>query len=368
MAVDEEFLILITSTQKPYIKDSLDLLFLPSGVEFRFRYRQKWLPDDFKNIEYLNTLKNKKALLVHIQSIKINGKYVINEFIPIRLAKVYNIKFYGEILWISFILDKWVRYEERDYYIGKNKLHDYMKTITPLNSRDYVGDILYIVNNLNLDYIEDDIENNEELTIKYWFNIVKEIMKLQEHIKLNSIFIKLISITDLKCNTFLYPFNLLNQDNLNIPFTYELKSNTEYMIELIQYYPKGTIDKSFYYSINVDDKNIITLKERGIIQGRYDVLRYIIKTPKLTSNIYTYLKFSQENTSDKFTLAEPFLMLKVLGSKLLVIVSLMIIFFGLIFDKIVIQLTSEQFDTNIMIYSIIGGIASTIGLYLLNKD
>lgn len=276
---EDETLFLLSSTQEPYIKDALDLLFLPSGLEYRFRYEKKWLSKKFHNQNEINNLINKTALLIHIESIlEEDGKYKITEFIPIRKAKIIKAKNYGEILWLSFSLDDWVKYENKKDE-GLNQHHDYIKNLTPIDSKEYVNQIIYYAKNIKLEYIDDN--SNDENVLTNWFNIVAEIYKLNAHIKINSIYTKLLSIKKLKDGKIIKPkrnvySNSNNEDK--IVSSYNFSSDSEYLIEILQYYVKGKIDQPFKFKSVVDETNLISLKQEDIIQGKYDLLKFIIKT------------------------------------------------------------------------------------------
>ena len=41
---ENQVLYLLSSTAEPYIKDILDILAIPSGFHYRFKYEFKWLP------------------------------------------------------------------------------------------------------------------------------------------------------------------------------------------------------------------------------------------------------------------------------------------------------------------------------------
>jgi len=366
--MSSEILFLLTSTQEPYIKDALDLLFLPSGLEYRFRYRRKWLSEQFQDKQIVKKLKNMNALLIHIESKLLNnGAYKITEFIPIRRGKIIDIKYYGEILWVAFSLEDWIKYTNNE--VGLNQHHDYIKSLTPNDSKEYVKQILYFVQDFKIECISDS--DNEEEIIANWFNIVKEISKLEAHKSMNSIFTKFISIKNLKNGKKILPIrNIYNisEDNSLIS-SFNFNSNTEYLIEILQYCANGKIDEPIKFKIVLDEKNIINLKQEDLIQGRYDILKFVIKTSAIEDDTYSYIQFvKDEENSKKYIISEPFIIVKILGNKLRILLSSLSIFIGLLLTGISSQIIEKGvISQGTLVISVIGGIITTIGTYYLRK-
>ena len=365
---EEVSLFLLTSTQAPYIKDALDLLFLPSGMEYRFRYRKKWLSETFHDHDEIKNLINKNALLIHVDSkIEDEGKYKIIEFIPFRKAKIIEARDYGEILWLSFSLGDWVKYKKLGNG-GLNQHHNHIKELTPDDSKEYVKQILYFVDKLKLEYIEDD--SDDENVLSNWFNIVLETNKLKAHKELNSIYTKLLSIKNFKNGNKINPNknNATNTNNDKIISLYDFTSDAEYLIEILQYYPKGNIDQPFKLKIIVDEKHLISLKQEDIVQGRYDLLKYVIKTPTIEKDTYSYIQFKKEGaSSEQFTISMPIIIVKIKGSQSKLILSSIFIFAGLLLTGLSLQLTQEKINNMALLYSVIGSTITTLGTYHLRK-
>ena len=363
-------LVMLTSTRDPYINDILDLLFLPSGSVYRFRYRQKWLPEHFRNPEIVDEINDIECLLVHIDvGPQTNGNYPLREFIPVRKSKILEVKYLEEILWISFELGDWIKYEKNNEN-GVNEHHDAIKKITPNGSKEKVGDILYIVEQLDLKYISDTYDDDNSHMIQNWFRIVDHIKKLLDHKRLKSIFLKLISIKNLNSGDILKPIRI-NKVVLNkkIISEYEYKSDSEYLIELLQYYPNSDITP-FLYKLNLDDKKFIGLKVNEKIQGRYDVLRFIFKTIKSDKDAYSYLQFIKNgNNSKNHIISEPFMLIKYVGDKIKTYLLYIGITLGLILTAIAKEITGEPpYDIVVIIIAAFGSILTTLLLYLLREQ
>lgn len=90
-------LITVTGSQRPYIYDLPHLLSLPSGFEFRFRYRHRWVDKTMVDV----VSKDNRAyagrqvvILFHSQDSK--------RVIPVRLATVLGIEAIGPMIFVRF--------------------------------------------------------------------------------------------------------------------------------------------------------------------------------------------------------------------------------------------------------------------------
>ena len=87
----------ITGSQRPYIYDLPQVLSLPEGFEFRFRYRHKWISNDVCDLIRSNpeSLAGKGlVLLFHSQETK--------RVIPIRRATIVRVEEFGPLVHIRF--------------------------------------------------------------------------------------------------------------------------------------------------------------------------------------------------------------------------------------------------------------------------
>ena len=78
---------LFTSTASPYHDDTADLLELPTGLGYRFRYHERHLPSDVKEKIKQNNLP-RNALLVHAITSKTEKPPNVLEYFPIRDAEI----------------------------------------------------------------------------------------------------------------------------------------------------------------------------------------------------------------------------------------------------------------------------------------
>ncbi|MCH7561762.1 MAG: hypothetical protein IIC67_10445, partial [Thaumarchaeota archaeon] len=216
---------LFTSTRQPYIKDALDLLALPLGMTYRFRYDVKYLPNEFfenqDNEKKLVSLNGKDALLVHVHT---TPKNIANpneipkilEALPLRKAKILEAKLMGDFVWIQFILGNWIKYDNAKKS-SKNIYHQKIIDILPVGSENEFKitamiareDEFFEINELSL---------SQEAVISNWSNLVSFVKDFLGHE--HSVFLKLIRIIDLNCSDALSPEDLGNS-KFERDFTYK---------------------------------------------------------------------------------------------------------------------------------------------------
>src|SRR5437016_2624751 len=100
--------LLITSSK--YAQDIMNLLCLPEGVDYRFRYRAKWIPQEV--MKNPSILKGTKAAIVFFHGSKPNEQ--LREFVPILEVQIDDAKALGDILYLQFTTGKLYEYDLRN--------------------------------------------------------------------------------------------------------------------------------------------------------------------------------------------------------------------------------------------------------------
>jgi len=360
----EKVLFLLTSTEFPYIRDALDLLFLPSGWYYRFRYRNVWLPNEFKKKDVSNELKGMEAFLIHLHVTKESAdKYRTLEFIPLRKAKIIDVKFYEEFLWILFELGDWVYYREKNGSDAVNDYHETFKRATPLDSEEYLKYIIYFANRPEVETLK-ETEPSENV-IANWFRIVKQIKRLKSYEEHGSIFTKLMDITDIKNNKRILPKPLGEAETI-----YELQSDSEYRIDILQYYPYGSIDKPFNLVINTDDRKIVPLKGEASIQGGYDRLLFILQSRYFEKSCNSFIEIHAENQGqhDRYMISEPLIKVRIKGSLRRMLAGLALIFMGPLLLGISQLLSGQVLNPLPIAITSLGSLISALGIYILYSE
>lgn len=266
MKSKDKTILLLSSTASPYIKDILDLLFLPSGVRYRFRYSKEWVQADFLTKDGSKVLLDKRAIIAHIHTKKENeGDYKILEFIPIREAKIDDVKVLGEFLWVSFVLGDWIHYHEAQA-AKLNEYHELFKKQVPIDSREYVNKIMFSVDRFDIDTIPDDPTGDDEEVLRNWTQLTRQIAGLEPH--QNSIFTKMLALKDFNTKKSVSP-TILGEHVAG----YQLGTGRVYSIDVAQYSPGERQIASF--NLNLLVPTVITpIKGEAEVKGRYDILDF----------------------------------------------------------------------------------------------
>lgn len=362
---EDRMVFLLTSTAFPYIKDALDLLFLPSGIHYRFRYRKELLPAELLTREGAEELEGKKAVIVHIHTTKEKeGVYRILEFIPIREAKIDRVRVLGEFLWVRFILGDWIHYHEAPKSGESNEFHELLKEQVPEDSREFVKKIMFFVNKLEIGTIPDDPSGEDDEVIKNWTLIASHVGKLEPH--QNSMLTKILSIKDMDTKKPVSPKLLDTHIS-----AYQLNAGKVYSIDIIQYcYPSEKEIKPF--NLNLLTSTVTTpIKGEAEIKGKYDLLHFIFNCTSSEKTVNTFIAF-KASPHEPYLISEPFFNIRIKGRWRKVASSLLILGIGVIFmnvsDQLVELAAGKPVNPTVLIMAAIGTFLSTLGLFWLRRS
>jgi len=284
-------LVLITSTRWPYLRDIVDLMFLQSGLGYRFRYPRANVQPQL--LQDPRKLIGRKGYLVHAQtSQNETGPDTIHEFLPVREATVKDAKLFGKFLWIYFEVGDWISFS-RDKPTGKNEHHVTVYDAAPSESRDSLRLTLYEAPGLTLATIPDDQFGRLEEVMQNWIRIVDEMAKFPNHSGKKPAYLKMISIRAKECESPLLPVALSGYES-----GYEVKSDTDYLTETFQYNPHGVPLKPFPFRLIVDERRIVPLVNEVTVLGKYDFFTMYFR-PSATLRTYgTFMKFQIDAETD----------------------------------------------------------------------
>lgn len=360
---EDRTVFLLTSTTFPYIKDALDLLFLPSGLHYRFRYWKGWLPNEFLTKEGAHELRGKRAIIIHINTKKEQeGVYRILEFIPIREAKIDSVRVLGEFLWVRFILGDWICYHEAAKSGELNEFHESIKKQVPQESREFVKKIMFFVKRFKIETIPDDPSGENDEVIKNWAIIASHVGKLEPH--QNSIFTKFLSIKDMNTRETISPM-LLDTHITG----YQLNAGKVYSIDVAQYYPGQKEIKPF--NLTILTSTVITpIKGEAEMKGKYDLLHFVINCISSERTVNTFMAF-RASPHEPYLISEPFFNIRMKGHWGKVASLLLIFGIGVILTNASTQfvelMAGKPVNYAVLGMAAIGTILSTFGLFLLRR-
>jgi len=355
-------LFLLTSTNEPYIHDVLDLLFLPSGIDYRFRYHRQWIPDEFQSDEKLKSLHGVEGFAIHIDTKKYEERlsseepdvYEIREFIPIRKVCIREAEFFGEFLWVSFTLGDWVYYREEAKRGVPNEHHETFRRATPQVSQGKVTKIFYEVEHFKVETIPDDFSGKSARTNSNWFRIVSHISKLEAHAVKQTIFMKLWRIAE-GGTTCIEPAELPGG------FTgYFLDSNKHYFVDVLQFLPYGSPKTPIGFSVQTDSRIVRELKPQDTVQGKYDLLRMILQCKQVSRDENSFMRFLPTD-QHQHMMASNLIHIRVRHSLTALILSCavrsILTFLGVLLAGMSSQLSSGQpLNTSVLTLSAVGAV------------
>lgn len=362
---NEQILYLFTSTHENYINDALDLLALPSGLNYRFRYDVRHLPSDLfhdTNKTQLKDLNGKNAYLIHahvnFENLSQSKYPAILELVPIRKAKVIEAKLVGDFVWLHFSLAEWVEYSVPKSS-NLNPYHETIKDILPDNSKDFLVVTAVLQTNKNITCICPTLHEDQDLVISNWSNLISYVQSFDEH--KNSIFLKFLKIqssgeTDVKL-----PTNL--GDNT---FGFELDSGKTFQIHILERYYKKNSEVPFLLEVKTNENQIIHIKSSDQVQGKYDILRFTITSDLLMRSQQSFLNILPSSKLSTTLISKPFYNIKIKPNTTQLIRSALIIISGISIAAVSTDF-KEILGNYSTLLSIFGAVLTAIGAFWLPK-
>jgi len=357
---DQKILYLFTSTEHPYHKDALDLLSLPAGVTYRFRYDLKYLPVDLQTAEQFNQI-SKNVILVHVRTTPIAQKKPadILEHFPVREAEIIDLKFMGNFVWVEFLLGDWIKYEINNQY------HQSIVNVMPNYQKKELKYTVIIAPKFAYESLKEDLSMPYENSpvIKSWSNLTSLLMKTSEHD--NSIFLKFVSLQKIDTQ-----YDSIRQKLKKIGnkiYGFEIEKNASYRIEVLQR-AKNNPAPNFDLEIFTNEDEIRPIQKTGKVQGKYDVLDFIFTSENLERSRRSFFIIRPEkDTAKKFTVSRLHFDVDIKVSQSSKVVLVIVLGFGVFLSGIGTALQNPELFTGTVIGAAVGGAMCSIALYLLRR-
>lgn len=295
-AIERKFAIVIVNSIAPYCYELNNILALPNGFSYRFRYQNS------KQGEWMPEIDNPKDLN------NCDGLIVLREFqntadlTPIRKINIYKVLIIGDIVYIEYRLkDKVIlssNLEERKAQIRRfnERITPDIKTdIYPNTPGTDLKNLVFFGMDYTHDFIDKDYKGDiEDQDSNKWGNIVEligdglEVYKDIDFIKITGIVNdngKLAKVQTVKNNTF---FLLENKRVYNLQFlqrTYTGRRGTSSVVT-----PRNIV-------MTTGSTDIKTIISRRDILGKYDLMHFSFK-PDITSirnDSFLMIEFERKN-------------------------------------------------------------------------
>lgn len=284
-------IVMITNTIVPYCYDIAHVIGLPAHLSHRFRYLARWIKLDSKPIE----MKGRDALIVL-------RNFATGELIPVRYVGVEDVLTVGEINYIEFRL--------AEYFTTTKGCIVSEKIKEQLVRKGFQNEAGKELECLVLEVRGKEIELSEtEKTGKEhekWSQILKGIGQLDCYKEFGFLKVhQLLDSTGTAAQT--------SQDETG-KYSFALKPSCLYFLDIIQHVPweidkQESIETPYDVELKAEKDEVVILRKIQRVVGKYDLLRFIFKTPGGYTAKHTFLEVEnkQGGESAKYGLPALFL-------------------------------------------------------------
>jgi len=283
-------LIIITNTIKPYCYDIEPVIGLPNNLSHRFRYRSRWIKLPYS----IESTKLREGIVVL-------RDYSSAELIPIRRVIIEDVLSFGDIHYIELRLNEFI---PNSLEVGlaaliQAKIVEFgYKNL----SNNHLEKLIFEVD-FKYDSPEKDLGGGEK-----WALLTKRLGSLECYKDFS--FLKILSINDSKGS----PANIVR--GAIGRYCYSLKPNNLYFANVIQSITSNieedeSIENPYDIELKAESDEIWVLRGIQRVVGKYDLLRFIIKTPISKKNKYTFLELQKKQPIGGLTYELPALFLPV---------------------------------------------------------
>lgn len=371
----KETVFLLSSTAQPYQRDALDIVFLPSNVSYRFRYDKKWLSPKLKTAngeiitEKALDLKGKEAIIVHILIENEEGikneqiNYGVLEYLPLRKARINQVRILGEFLWIGFILGDWITYNKSSEN-GINEHHEFIKNQVPTNP-DILDELVFVKKGVKMSTTPENFEETDDRVLKNWNLIASHVSRYSYEYNERGkypVMLKLIGVCSADSETTIIPKKI--GQNL---YGFELTSGESYFCDIAEFCSEGI--EPFELELIMAEKSITPTIKTSEVRGKYDVLRFMMSCNSVQKDQLSMIHFQPIGLKERgISRAQLWIKLKSRKWENLI---LPLIGFGvstfISSSQFLNLITQQPFNLPLLIASALGTIGSIISLRFLRK-
>ena len=293
MPIPPSMIVMITNTIQPYCYDIAHVLGLPTNFSHRFRYLAKYikLSNDIKSI------KGQDALIVL-------RNYETSDLIPVRYVNVEDVLTVGEINYIEFrMLDYFPRAMMQS---ASAIINGALEAKGFQNKRGEALEclVLELDGSLIGETVKKRIGNEHEK----WGDILKEIGSLDCYKDYS--FLKILHIRDIK------EIPAAVSQDVTRKYSFVLEPGHLYFLDVIQHVPwaieRGESIKIPYdVELKAETGEVVTLRKIQRVVGKYDLLRFIFKTPIGYKQRHTFLEVEDKQDSQSIKHGLPALFLPI---------------------------------------------------------
>jgi hypothetical protein len=269
-------LLMITSAIAPYCYDVSVIVGLPTNLSHRFRYRGKWVKLD-RNIE---TVVGEEALIIlRVQD--------TGDLIPVRFVLIENVRRIGDISFIEFHTLE---------LCSVKTIHRASELVNKaLRTRGYANIAGQDLESLVLELEPRDAQELENLKTdnedEQWAEVVRKLGTLDCFRDFS--FLRVLDMRDARGKTAPMKRGESGQ------YSFSLDPDRVYFLNVMQHVPwkieeTERIEKSYDVELDAETDEIVVLRKIQRVVGKYDLLRFIFKTPLAYETKHTYLELNNK--------------------------------------------------------------------------
>lgn len=274
--------LLVTSTT--YKQDILNLLCLPAGLHYRFRYRERWIPREV--VENPSILEGKRAFIVYFHGATADESS--KEFVPIREVQIDSVQPFGDILYVRFVTGGFLHYPPRGAATHPNPRHDAINRAMGnlvLQQPPFLDKYIRLCRPLPSETVPDQV--------MHWSNLVKWLCDLGPF--KSASFLKIVNVVDLKGKE-LFPKDIVKTRSL-VTKGYVLRGGSTFRIVLLQR-TSDELEIASPFEIELKTPESVMPIRNALVVGKYDKLDLIFATKYQLADAYPVLRLQASRRSE----------------------------------------------------------------------
>ena len=289
-------IVLITNSLMPYCFDVAHVLGLPFNLSHRFRYRERW-------ISATGDLSKSTALVVL-------RNFSDGQLIPLRYVQISHVRNMGGMAYLDFRVQGFpsastaARLSERLYRAISDRGYD-NRGGAPLNA--------LVVDVPEIDRLCGTTGDQVDDVVR-WNEVLAEIGGIDSYKDYS--FLKILRIEDAAGK------RAHVVKDTSTKYAYALSPGTLYYLDVAQHVPwqvdtTERIEIPYDVELVAESDDVILLRKVQRVVGKYDLLRFIFKTPRAYASRHTFLEITdrQAGPGAQFRLPTLFLPVHVRPTK-----------------------------------------------------
>ena len=300
-------LLLVTSRAEPYWRDIPDILALPTGAGFHFRYDLGIVPRGV--LADIRKLKGRVGCLVYLDSpVPPPGGQDSFEYLPLRACEVVDAKVVGSYVRVDFVLRELVTSSTRELS-GPNPNSTAILALISQAKCKVGFDGHYLIDTKGSPFPTDD-------SLENWTNVIKELERFPTHHPPKPTVFLWTQWTgtsgDDRIGRFKRKLGIGNPPSFDKNGRLMMRSGEVYRLHVVQFVPSNDADgrevlldqTKFPITLKLatDGMVIRTIVSTTVVRGAYDDGYLDVGCAPVTASTYSFIRLGLESDSHYFHL------------------------------------------------------------------